>query len=78
VDEPNSGGPRSSAGRVDAILNVFLVAGLWILLRALGVRIEATIVVVTISAVFGPQMLSVGIERLRARPDGRVSDHTNR
>jgi hypothetical protein len=78
MDKPNCGGARSMAGRVDAILNVILVAGLWILLRALGVRIEATIVVVTISAVFGPQMLSVGIDRLRGRPDGRVSDHTNR
>lgn len=65
--DENPNGTRSATTRVDTILNVLLVAGLWVLLSVLDVEIEVTIVIVTIGAVFGPEMLNASLDRLRSR-----------
>jgi hypothetical protein len=55
--------PRRARG--DTVLNVGLVGSMWVLLRILGVTIDATIVIATIGAVFGPSALHQGLERVR-------------
>jgi hypothetical protein len=56
---------RAVRARGDTVLNVGLVGSMWVLLRILGVTIDATIVIATIGAVFGPSALHQGFERVR-------------
>lgn len=56
--------------RLDLAFRAGLVAALWLVLYLLGAEISQTVVVITVTAIFGPEVLRAGLGRLSNRVSG--------
>jgi hypothetical protein len=66
--DPNA---RRRMDRFDLAFRALLVAALWLVLYLLGAQISQVVVVTTVAAIFGPDVLRAGFDRFSDRVSGR-------